>query len=29
MDKKYDILKHPYIKLTEDGGPRPTFTTPD
>lgn len=20
MDKKYDILKHPYIKLTEDGG---------
>ena len=29
MDKKYDILKHPYIKLTEDGGAAPTFTTPD
>ena len=23
MDKKYDILKHPYIKLTEDGGAAP------
>ena len=23
MDKKYDILKHPYIKLTEDGGASP------
>ena len=23
MDKKYDILKHPYIKLTEDGGAVP------
>ena len=23
MDKKYDILKHPYIKLTEDGGAPP------
>ena len=23
MDKKYDILKHPNIKLTEDGGAAP------
>lgn len=23
MDRKYDILKHPYIKLTEDGGAAP------
>ena len=23
MDKKYDILKHSYIKLTEDGGAAP------
>ena len=23
MDKKYDILKHPYIRLTEDGGAAP------
>ena len=23
MDRKYDILKHPYIKLTEDGGAVP------
>lgn len=36
MDKKYDILKHPYIKLTEDGGAPPyvhhpglTYARPD
>lgn len=36
MDKKYDILKHPYIKLTEDGGAPPyvhhpglTYAQPD
>ena len=23
MDRKYDILKHPNIKLTEDGGAPP------
>lgn len=36
MDKKYDILKHPYIKQTEDGGAPPyvhhpglTYAQPD
>ena len=29
MDKKYDILKHPYIKLTEDGGAAPYVHHPD
>lgn len=28
MDKKYDILKHPYIKLTEDGGAAPYIHHP-
>ena len=28
MDKKYDILKHPYIKLTEDGGAAPYVHRP-
>ena len=28
MDKKYDILKHPHIKLTEDGGAVPYIHHP-
>lgn len=28
MDRKYDILKHPNIKLTEDGGARPYVHQP-
>ena len=28
MDRKYDILKHPYIKLTEDGGAAPYIHHP-
>lgn len=28
IDRKYDILKHPYIKLTEDGGAAPYIHYP-
>ena len=28
MDKKYDILKHPNLKLTEDGGAKPYIHHP-
>ena len=28
MDRKYDILKHPNIKLTEDGGAQPYIHHP-
>ena len=28
MDRKYDILKHPNMKLTEDGGAKPYIHHP-
>ena len=28
MDRKYDILKHPSLKLTEDGGAAPYIHRP-